>query len=78
MGVCKLPGIAPDGMAHIFRRIDIRMIPIDEYHCGTLYFTGSDELNKEMRRKGIDLGFRLSEHNIRFGNKIAALRLDSH
>ena len=70
MGVCRLPSAGPDGKPHTFRRIDIRMIPIDEYHCGTLYFTGSDELNKEMRRKGIELGFRLSEHSIRFDRTI--------
>eukprot|EP00042_Codosiga_hollandica_P026000 m.119699 g.119699 ORF g.119699 m.119699 type:complete len:378 (-) comp52064_c0_seq1:137-1270(-) len=68
MGVCRIPDSdqfkTEDGTHH-FRRIDIRIIPTDQYHCGTLYFTGSDELNKEMRRKAIELGFHLSEYCIK-------------
>lgn len=48
MGVCRLPD-EPDA---IYRRIDIRFWPKDQYPLALLYFTGSDELNKEMRRVG--------------------------
>lgn len=70
MGVCRLPGTVMTKevstmSTHLFRRIDIRFIPLDQYHCGLLYFTGSDELNKEMRRKAIEMGFHLSEYCIR-------------
>eukprot|EP00055_Hartaetosiga_balthica_P010251 m.43239 g.43239 ORF g.43239 m.43239 type:complete len:367 (-) comp7099_c0_seq5:149-1249(-) len=48
-----------------YRRIDIRFWPYDQYQPALLYFTGSDELNKEMRRKAIDLGFHLNEYCIK-------------
>ena len=31
-------------------------------HCATLYFTGSDELNKLMRNAAIERGYKLSEY----------------
>ena len=40
----------------VHRRIDIRLIPIDQYYCGTLYFTGSDMFNKQMRQHALDKG----------------------
>eukprot|EP00049_Salpingoeca_infusionum_P009348 m.155279 g.155279 ORF g.155279 m.155279 type:complete len:351 (+) comp14309_c0_seq3:218-1270(+) len=58
MGVCSL---TPDGIA---RRIDIRFWPHDQYPLALLYFTGSDELNKEMRRKAIEMSFRLNEYSL--------------
>ena len=36
-----------------------------QYACGLLYFTGSDELNKTMRRKAIDMHMKLSEYSLR-------------
>ncbi|EDQ87142.1 uncharacterized protein MONBRDRAFT_33482 [Monosiga brevicollis MX1] len=69
MGVARLPetqfseaGLAPPRR---FRRIDMRLWPVDQYPLALLYFTGSDETNKTMRRKAIDLGFRLSEYSLR-------------
>ena len=41
MGVCNVE-------KH-FRRLDIRLLPKDQYYCGILYFTGSDIFNKNMR-----------------------------
>ena len=41
MGVCNVE-------KH-FRRLDIRLLPKDQYYCGILYFTGSDMFNKNMR-----------------------------
>ena len=48
-----------------FRRIDIRLIPIDQYYFGILYFTGSDLFNKQMRAHALDKGFTLNEYCIR-------------
>lgn len=31
----------------VYRRIDIRFLPIESYHYGVLYFTGSKEFNKK-------------------------------
>ncbi len=57
MGVCK--------QKKIFRRLDIRLLPIDQYYCGILYFTGSDMFNKQMRAHALDIGFTLNEYTLR-------------
>lgn len=64
MGVCRLVK-NPDGSENCFRRIDIRLIPHDQYYCALLYFTGSDVFNKNMRQVAIDLGFTLNEYSLR-------------
>jgi DNA polymerase beta len=64
MGVCQLPP-SEDNSNSPYRRIDVRLIPADQYHCGTLYFTGSDMFNKDMRQKALDAGFTLNEYCIR-------------
>lgn len=58
------------------RRIDLRMIPIESFWCGLLYFTGSSEhegelilsgsdfFNKQMRQIALEKGFTLSEYTI--------------
>ncbi|KAM4678051.1 DNA polymerase beta [Discoglossus pictus] len=63
MGVCQLP---PEGdKEHVHRRIDIRLIPKDQYYCGVLYFTGSDIFNKNMRTHALEKGFTLNEYTLR-------------
>uniref|UniRef100_A0A8C5R0L3 DNA polymerase n=1 Tax=Leptobrachium leishanense TaxID=445787 RepID=A0A8C5R0L3_9ANUR len=63
MGVCQLPS---DGdKVFPFRRIDIRLIPKDQYFCGVLYFTGSDIFNKNMRGHALEQGFTLNEYTLR-------------
>lgn len=59
MGVCILKKDSPH------RRIDIRLIPNDQYYCGILYFTGSDMFNKQMRTHALEKGFTLNEYSIR-------------
>lgn len=59
MGVCKLDS---DSIA---RRLDIRLLPHDQFYCGVLYFTGSDIFNKSMRAWAIDQGFTLNEYSLR-------------
>lgn len=61
MGVCVLPEM--DKQLH--RRIDIRLIPNDQYYCGILYFTGSDEFNRRMRQEALEKGFTINEYSIR-------------
>ncbi|XP_054854486.1 DNA polymerase beta [Eublepharis macularius] len=64
MGVCRLAN--KDEKADVpFRRIDIRLIPKDQYYCGVLYFTGSDIFNKNMRTHALEKGFTLNEYTIR-------------
>ena len=57
LGVCKLK-------TH-FRRLDIRLLPKDQYFCGILYSTGSDLFNKNMRSHALDVGFTLNEYTLR-------------
>ncbi|XP_072255015.1 DNA polymerase beta [Pyxicephalus adspersus] len=63
MGVCQLP--SEGGKQFPFRRIDIRLIPKDQYYCGVLYFTGSDIFNKNMRTHALEKGFTLNEYTLR-------------
>ena len=56
-----------------FRRIDIRFIPYDSFHSALLYFTGSAELNKMMRKTAKKMGYKLSEYglfNIKDNSKV--------
>uniref|UniRef100_A0A8C4M3H6 DNA polymerase n=1 Tax=Equus asinus asinus TaxID=83772 RepID=A0A8C4M3H6_EQUAS len=64
MGVCQLPS-KNDGKERPHRRIDIRLIPKDQYYCGVLYFTGSDIFNKNMRAHALEKGFTINEYTIR-------------
>ncbi|XP_041956330.1 DNA polymerase beta [Alosa sapidissima] len=67
MGVCQLQlKDDPDATEeNPHRRIDIRLIPKDQYFCGVLYFTGSDVFNKNMRTHALEKGFTLNEYTIR-------------
>ena len=64
-GVCRLQPSGDAESVPKFRRIDIRLIPIDQYYFGTLYFTGSDMFNKQMRAHALEQGFTLNEYCIR-------------
>jgi len=62
MGVCHVDRKNKD---YANRRIDIRLIPHDQYYCGILYFTGSDMFNKNMRQIALENDFILNEYSIR-------------
>lgn len=57
--MCKIEG------GTVYRRLDIRLLPHDQYFCGVLYFTGSDLFNKDMRAHALEKGFTLNEYTIR-------------
>lgn len=57
MGFCKY-------LDNPFRRIDIRFVPWDSFHTALLYFTGSAETNKKMRKIAHQLNYKLSEYNL--------------
>ncbi|XP_007476459.1 DNA polymerase beta isoform X2 [Monodelphis domestica] len=63
-GVCQLSS-EDDEDPYPYRRIDIRLIPKDQYYCGVLYFTGSDIFNKNMRAHALEMGFTINEYTIR-------------
>lgn len=57
MGFCKYKENPP-------RRIDIRFIPYESYYSALLYFTGSMELNKQMRQIAKSKNLKLSEYGL--------------
>lgn len=59
MGIAKLP----DSL--VSRRIDIMITGSDEYYFSLLYFTGSDEFNKDMRSYALEKGYSLNEKGIK-------------
>lgn len=58
MGLCRLSNNYP------IRRIDIRFIPFESYYYALLYFTGSMNFNRKMRRIAIDNNFILNEYGL--------------
>ncbi|KAK0045407.1 DNA polymerase beta [Biomphalaria pfeifferi] len=64
MGVCRLLS-KNETNENLYRRIDIRLIPADQYYCALLYFTGSDVFNANMRSEAQKQGFILNEYAIR-------------
>lgn len=57
MGFCKYKENPP-------RRIDIRFVPYESYFSALLYFTGSAELNKQMRHIAKSKNLKLSEYGL--------------
>ncbi|XP_047007136.2 DNA polymerase lambda isoform X2 [Ictalurus punctatus] len=62
MGVCVLPG---PGQRH--RRLDVIVVPHDEFACAILYFTGSAHFNRSMRALAKTKAMSLSEHSLNAG-----------
>lgn len=50
-----------------YRRIDIIVVPYDEYACALVYFTGSAHLNRSLRLLAKKSGMSLSEHSLNTG-----------
>ncbi|XP_068448511.1 DNA polymerase lambda-like [Clinocottus analis] len=59
MGVCRLPG---PGQRH--RRLDVIVVPYNEFACALMYFTGSAHFNRSMRALAKTKGMSLSEHSL--------------
>ena len=57
MGFSRLPRKS-------IRRIDIRFVPYNSYHSALLYFTGSYELNTQMRQIAKSLKYKLNEYGL--------------
>lgn len=45
-------------------RIDIRLVPVESYFTALVYFTGSYELNTQMRLTAKKLGYKLNEYGL--------------
>ena len=48
----------------LHRRLDLKVVPQASFPLATLYFTGSDFLNKQMRQKALDRNYKLSEYSL--------------
>ncbi|XP_040891725.1 DNA polymerase lambda isoform X2 [Toxotes jaculatrix] len=59
MGVCRLPG-----PGHRHRRLDIIIVPYNEFACSLMYFTGSAHFNRSMRALAKTKNMSLSEHSL--------------
>ncbi|XP_072318529.1 DNA polymerase lambda [Eucyclogobius newberryi] len=59
MGVCRLPG---PNKRH--RRLDIIVVPYNEFACALMYFTGSAHFNRSMRAFAKTKQMSLSEHSL--------------
>lgn len=59
MGVCRLTG--PDRR---HRRLDIIVVPYNEFACALMYFTGSAHFNRSLRALAKTKRMSLSEHSL--------------
>lgn len=59
MGVCRLPG---PNQRH--RRLDVIVVPYNEFACALMYFTGSAHFNRSMRALAKTKRMSLSEHSL--------------
>lgn len=59
MGICQLDE------TKVHHKIDIRLMPKDEYYFGILHMTGSQGFNEYMRRLAKDEGYKLNEYSLR-------------
>lgn len=62
LGVCRLPG---DNSKH--RRLDIIVVPYNEYACALMYFTGSAHFNRSLRHLCGRMNMSLNEHALSAG-----------
>ncbi|XP_074647174.1 DNA polymerase lambda-like isoform X2 [Tubulanus polymorphus] len=63
LGVCKLSG----ALYTKHRRLDIIVVPYDEFGCALVYFTGSAHFNRSLRHMCKKLGMSLNEHSLNVG-----------
>jgi len=59
MGLCRMAG--PD---RTNRRIDIRLMPMNSFATALLYFTGSKNLNTDMRNRALARDMTLNEYGL--------------
>lgn len=78
MGICRVNGELP------YRRIDIRFIEYNAFPAALLYFTGSANLNKQMRIEAMKKGYKLNEYGLyrleydkKLGKEVEGERLDA-
>lgn len=76
MGLCQLQIQNNKENNYPIRRIDIRFIPYESYYSATLYFTGSADFNRKMRRVAESMDYKLNEYGL-FNEKGKPLKIKS-
>jgi DNA polymerase/3'-5' exonuclease PolX len=51
--------------ASVSRRLDLLVIPTEQFACALLYFTGSGDFNVAFRKHALSLGYTLNEHEMK-------------
>jgi len=77
LGKTRFSGVCVAGKEKMHHRIDLRLLYGEQYHCGVLYFTGSDNFNRSMRQHAKDQGFKLSEYSLTRSSDGSAVEIDS-
>ena len=70
MGFCKYKN-------NLIRRIDIRFVTFDYYYSALMYFTGSAEFNKKLRKIAKEKGYKLSEYGLTNLNNNEKIQINS-
>ena len=70
----KYMGISCLGDDYLYRRIDMRFVPYQSYYSALLYFTGSVDLNTNMRKKAKSMGYKLSEYGLYSDKKLLPVK----
>jgi len=52
------------------RRLDLLLVPIEEFPYALLYFTGSGDFNVAFRKHALKLGYTLNEHEMKLTGKV--------
>ena len=55
----------------VSRRLDLLVIPIEQFPYALLYFTGSGDFNVAFRKHALKLGYTLNEHEMKLTGKVA-------
>uniref|UniRef100_A0A6C0JAH5 DNA-directed DNA polymerase n=1 Tax=viral metagenome TaxID=1070528 RepID=A0A6C0JAH5_9ZZZZ len=65
LGNTKFMGVFQLSDKHLHRRLDIRIVPSNQYWTAVLYFTGSANFNKQFRAHALSNNYTVNEYSIR-------------
>lgn len=58
----------------VSRRLDLLLVPSEQFACALLYFTGSGDFNVAFRKHALSLGYTLNEHEMKLTGKVAGAK----
>ena len=68
LSVVRLPAVGAVGA--VARRLDLLVIPAEQFPFALLYFTGSGDFNVVFRKHALSLGYTLNEHEMKPTGKL--------